>query len=185
MPGRHVTDHQMRLFMTHRSTDPVPVAAAKAGFSAATGYRIEQDPRPPSTKRAPRGRRRPDPLDGLFDDEVVPMLEAAPGLRPVAIFDELMHRHPDLGAGVRRTLERRIRAWRALYGKRGLIPIPVSSRGGLLALVYWPLDGVRGRGWARALPGGTRFSTSRAGGGAGRWRPSCGSSRRAMSRARW
>lgn len=116
MPGRHVTDHQMRLFMKHRSTGPVPVAAAKAGFSAATGYRLEQDPRPPSTKRAVRGRRRPDPLEGVFDEEVVPMLEAAPGLRPVAIFEELLRRHPDLGAGVRRTLERRIRAWRALHG---------------------------------------------------------------------
>ena len=116
MPGRHVTDHQMRLFMAHRSTDPVPIAAAKAGFSTATGYRIAQDPRPPSTTRAPRGRRRPDPLEGVFDEEVVPMLEAAPGLRPVAIFDELLRRHPDLGVGVRRTLERRIRGWRALHG---------------------------------------------------------------------
>ena len=89
MPGRHVTDHQMRLFMTHRSTDPVAVAAAKAGFSTATGYRLEQDPRPPSTKKTPRGRRRPDPLEGLFDEEVVPMLEAAPGLRPVAVFEDL------------------------------------------------------------------------------------------------
>ena len=44
------------------------------------------------------------------------MLEAAPGLRPVAIFEELLRRHPDLGAGVRRTLERRIRSWRALHG---------------------------------------------------------------------
>ena len=44
------------------------------------------------------------------------MLEAAPGLRPVAIFEEMLRRHPDLGAGIRRTLERRIRAWRALHG---------------------------------------------------------------------
>lgn len=116
MPGRHVTDHQMRLFMKHRATDPIPVAAARAGFSAATGYRIAQDPRLPSDKRTPRERRRPDPLAVVFDTEVVPMLEASPGLRPVAVFEELMRRHPELGAGVRRTLERRIRQWRALHG---------------------------------------------------------------------
>jgi transposase InsO family protein len=116
VPGRHVTDHQMRLFMKHRATDPIPVAAARAGFSAATGYRIAQDPRPPSEKRAPRERRRPDPLATVFDAEVVPMLEASPGLRPVAVFEELMRRHPDLGTGVRRTLERRIRQWHALHG---------------------------------------------------------------------
>lgn len=116
MPGRHVTDHQMRLFMKHRMTDPVPLAAARAGFSTATGYRAAQDPRPPSEKRAPRARRRPDPLAEVFDADVVPMLTASPGLRPVAIFEELLRRHPDLGPGVRRTLERRIRRWRALHG---------------------------------------------------------------------
>ena len=116
MPGRHVTDHQMRLFMKHRSTAPIPIAAARAGFSAATGYRIAQDPRPPSHRRGPRERRRPDPLAEVFDVEVVPMLEASPGLRPIAVFEELLRRHPELGAGIRRTLERRIRQWRALHG---------------------------------------------------------------------
>jgi hypothetical protein len=40
LPGRHVTDHQMRLFMQFRQTDPVAVAAATASMSAATGYRL-------------------------------------------------------------------------------------------------------------------------------------------------
>jgi hypothetical protein len=44
------------------------------------------------------------------------MLTAAPELRAVAIFEEMQRRHPDLSDGVRRTLERRIRAWRALHG---------------------------------------------------------------------
>jgi transposase InsO family protein len=47
----------------------------------------------------------------------VPMLEAAPGLRPIAIFEEMQRRHPELPEGVRRTMERRIRQWRALHGK--------------------------------------------------------------------
>jgi hypothetical protein len=109
VPGRHVTDHQIRLFMKHRTNAPIPVAAARAGFSTATGYRIAQDPRPPSQKRTTRERRRPDPLATVFDSEVVPMLEACPGLRPVSVFEELMRRHPEMGLGVRRTLERRIR----------------------------------------------------------------------------
>jgi hypothetical protein len=44
LPGRHITDCQMRLFMSFRQTETASVAAAKAGFSAATAYRIEQDP---------------------------------------------------------------------------------------------------------------------------------------------
>jgi hypothetical protein len=62
LPGRHITDCQMRLCMTFRQTETPTVAAAKAGFSAATAYRIEHDPRLPSQKKAPRGRRRRDPL---------------------------------------------------------------------------------------------------------------------------
>jgi len=106
----------MRLFMKHRSTHPTPIAAARAGFSTATGYRMAHDPRLPSEKRMPRERRRPDPLADVFDADVVPMLKASPGLRAVAILEELLRRHPELGLGIRRTLERRIRQWRALHG---------------------------------------------------------------------
>ena len=102
--------------MTFRLTDAPPVAAARAGISVASAYRIENDPRLPSQKQALRGRRRPDPLALFFDSEVVPLLEAAPGVRPIAIFEEMRRRHPQLQEHVRRTLERRIRAWRALHG---------------------------------------------------------------------
>ncbi len=103
--------------MKFRQTDTPPVAAAKASFSTSTAYRFEKDPRPPSQKKERRGRRRPDPLGDLFEAEVVPMLKAAPGLRSVAIFEEMLRRYPELGAGIRRTLERRIRAWRAIHGE--------------------------------------------------------------------
>lgn len=116
MPGRHITDHQMRLFVKFRQNDVVAIAAAKAGFSTATGYRISSDPRMPSQGDKRRGRRRPDPLAAIFDDEIVPLLRAAPGLRPIGIFEEVRRRHPDLDPGVRRTMERRIRTWRALHG---------------------------------------------------------------------
>jgi hypothetical protein len=118
LPGRHITDCQMRLFMSIRQTETASVAAAKAGFSAATAYRIEQDPRLPSQRKAPRGRRRHDPLATVWDSEVVPLLKTTPGLRPIAIFDEIRRRHPELGAGIRRTLERRIRTWRAVHGAK-------------------------------------------------------------------
>ena len=46
----------------------------------------------------------------------MPMLTAMPGLRPITLFDEMRRRHPELPDGVRRTLERRVRAWQALHG---------------------------------------------------------------------
>jgi hypothetical protein len=106
----------MRLFMKFRKTDAPALAGAKSGFSPASAYRIDADPRLPSQKKVPRDRRRPDPLIAVWDDEIVPMMKAAPGLRPVAIFAEMLRRHPDLGDGVRRTMERRIRGWRAING---------------------------------------------------------------------
>ena len=60
MPGRQITDHQMELYMI-------------------TGRRTEAGPRLPSQKRKARGRRRPDPLAGIFAEEIVPLLEASPG----------------------------------------------------------------------------------------------------------
>jgi hypothetical protein len=102
--------------MKSRQSNVPAIAAAKAGFSTATAYRIEGDPRLPSWKKKPRGRRRPDPLAGVWDSEIVPMLEGAPSIRAVAIFEEIRHREPGLAAGVRRTLERRIARWRALNG---------------------------------------------------------------------
>jgi hypothetical protein len=117
VPGRHVTDHQMRLYMKLRQTNTTAVAAAQASISTATAYRIEKASRLPSQKQAPRGRRRPDPLTDIFDAEVVPMLQAAPGIRTIAIFEEMLRRHPELGSGIRRTLERRVRAWRAVHGE--------------------------------------------------------------------
>jgi transposase InsO family protein len=117
MPGRHINDHQMRLYMKSRLTVKKPAAAAQAAISLRTAYRIENDPRLPSQTPQPRGRRRPDPLIAIFDAEIVPMLEAAPALRPIAIFEEMQRRHPELPERVRRTMERRIRQWRALNGK--------------------------------------------------------------------
>ena len=102
--------------MKFRQTDTPPTAAAKAGFSTATAYRTEHNQRLPSQKKAPRGRRRPDPLIAVWDSEVVPLLKRAPDMRPVAIFEEIRRRHPETDIGVRRTLERRIRGWRALNG---------------------------------------------------------------------
>jgi hypothetical protein len=116
LAGRHVTDQQMRLFMSLRRIHSPAIAAAKAGFRTSATYRYEKDPRLPTQKKAPRARRRADTFIDVWENEVLPILRAAPGLRPIAVFEELCRRHPELGSGTRRTLERRIRAWRAVNG---------------------------------------------------------------------
>lgn len=103
--------------MKYRQTKSTEVAAAKASISRATAYRIEKEARLPSQTRSPRDRRRPDPLEHIFEAEVVPLLKAAPGIRVVAVYNEMLRRHPELSTGIRRTLERRIRSLRAVHGE--------------------------------------------------------------------
>lgn len=60
----------------------------------------------------------------------MPLLQATSGLRPVAIYDELLRRHPDLQSGIRRTLERRIRALACHPWRRAGGYLPVGPRTG-------------------------------------------------------
>lgn len=84
MPGLHITDHQMRLYMSFRSTHDVPIAASKAGFSTASGYRVEADPRLPSQKKEPRGRRRADSsVRGPIDLTVISIDRLYPSRSPM------------------------------------------------------------------------------------------------------
>ena len=71
MPGLHISDYQTRLYMSYRQPHDAAVAAAKSGFSRATGCRTETDPRLSSQKKAPRVRRRPDSLAAVWDAEIV------------------------------------------------------------------------------------------------------------------
>ena len=64
-----------------------------------------------------------------------PLLQAAPGLRPVTILDELVRRYPEqIGPSVRRTLERRIAAWKALHGPSRDVIFPQVQEPGRMGL---------------------------------------------------
>jgi hypothetical protein len=102
--------------MKRSDTQTPAIAGAKAGFSTATAYLLETELHLRPAGKAPRERRRPDPLLDIWDSEIVPMLVAAPGLSSVAIIEEINRRYPTIYLGTRRTMERRIRTWRGLYG---------------------------------------------------------------------
>ncbi len=119
MPGQHITDEQRRKFMKFiEEKHSVETAAAKSGFSQRTGFRIKKESRSAASteEKKPRGRRRRDPLEGIWDSQVLPVLRNSPGIRPSAVFYELVRNNPELDPGIRRTLERRIRDWRAEFG---------------------------------------------------------------------
>jgi len=116
VPGTHITDQQARLYMNLHRTHARRTAAARAGFSTSTGARLDAALRMPSQTQPPRSRRRPDPLAGFWESEILPMLRAIPGLRPITVLREMQRRHAGFSDDLRRTLERRVRLWQALHG---------------------------------------------------------------------
>ena len=94
-------------------------AAAAAGMSERTARRCQSGGLP-STAKAPRTwRTREDPFANVWQSEVVPQLVADTDgrLQALTLFTALCRRHPGrFQPGQLRTLQRRVREWRAQYG---------------------------------------------------------------------
>ncbi len=118
MPGQRITDHQVKRYKELRRTLTQEAAAAKVGVSIRTARRMEQASSLPSQRPARHWRTRVDPLATVWDSEIVPLLRQAPGLNAVTLWEELGRRHPgQFSPGVLRTLQRRMRIWRAMEGE--------------------------------------------------------------------
>jgi transposase InsO family protein len=117
MPGKKITDHQVHKYKQHRNQLSQAAAAAKAGISERSARRIEGSDWLPSQRPARDWRTRKDPLAAVWDAEVVPLLQHDPLLNGVTLLEELQRRYPgQYGTNVLRTLQRRIRQWRAVHG---------------------------------------------------------------------
>lgn len=117
MPGKRLSDLQVTKYKELRGRHSQEAAAAKTGISVATARRIESMVLLPSQKPARHWRTRADPLGEVWETEVVPMLRAAPALMAITLLEELQQRYPErFDAAVLRTLQRRVRQWRAEHG---------------------------------------------------------------------
>ncbi len=94
-------------------------AAASSGMSERS-VRTWRKGALPSEKKVKRSKRtRPDPFAGVWDEEIVPLLQTDVGgiLAAPTILEWLDERHPGrFGRTHPRTLQRRMRDWRALNG---------------------------------------------------------------------
>lgn len=117
MPGKKITDHQVHKYKQHRQKLDQVAAAAKTGISERSARRIEHSEALPSQREARSWRTRADPLAPVWDSEVVPLLQADGALSAVTLLEELQRRYPgDYDTAVLRTLQRRVRQWRAVHG---------------------------------------------------------------------
>jgi transposase len=105
-------------------------AALKSGMSENTARRYREGA-PARGIRAPRTyRTRTDPFEAVWP-EVEKMLEAAPGLESKTIFGLLLERPENTFTdGQLRTLQRKIRQWRAAHGPHKEVMFPQKHRPG-------------------------------------------------------
>jgi transposase InsO family protein len=117
MPGQWITNQQVDIYMKSRKSGYTQaVSAAKAGVSERSGRDIDAGKRPLNQKIR-HWRTRKDSLLDVWESELVPMLRAQPALQPMTLLEYLQEKYvgcyPD---SILRTLQRRIKRWRALEG---------------------------------------------------------------------
>ena len=115
-----VTDQQVALLRQRQMEGKKQqTAAAMAGMSERSARKWQCGPLPSETKTERRWRTRPDPFDGVWEEEILPLLqgEAAGRLRATTIIEWLEEKSPGrFSASQLRTLQRRLQDWRALNG---------------------------------------------------------------------
>jgi hypothetical protein len=96
---------------------PLYLAALKAGMDAKTARKYRHAERLPSESFTPRSwRTREDPFEDVWP-ELRDQLERAPGLQAKTLFEDLQQRFPGRFPDSQlRTLQRKIKAWRATEG---------------------------------------------------------------------
>lgn len=119
MSGKWLTKQQTRLYMSTRKKGcSQATSAAKAGISERSGRRVEKGELQSKGKNKRDWKTRIDPFSGIWEHELEPMLKNSPELTPITLLEYLQSKYPcQYGDSVLRTLQRRVKEWRALYGE--------------------------------------------------------------------
>jgi DNA-binding XRE family transcriptional regulator len=129
-----VTEQQVRVYMSQRQLGKTQsAAAARAGVSERTARRIERgvagragDPR--------HWRTREDPFAGVWE-ELAEQLRLAPALQALTLLEWLQERYPgQYPDKLLRTLQRRVKDWRARFGPEQEVMFPQVHGPGLRGL---------------------------------------------------
>lgn len=109
-------------------------AATIAEFSERTAQRIDAGVHQPQRGKRHPQRSTPDPLATVWESELEPMLRQQPRLKPMTLFEYLQDRYPGKYEQVLRTLQRRVRQWKALHGASPEVMFPLRHEPGAMGL---------------------------------------------------
>jgi hypothetical protein len=117
MPGKKISDHQVLEYKKQRKIKRQSAAAAIVGISDRSAQRIDAGRELPSQQPDRHWRTRVDPFEAVWDADLVPLLQTNPHLNATTLFEELDRRYPgEYAPGQVRTIQRRVRSWRAQHG---------------------------------------------------------------------
>ena len=144
-----VTDAQVRRLMGyHQQGKPLALAAAKADMDEKTARKyVDAGKLPSQMKVQHTWRTREDPFAEVWD-WVRAQLGINEGLEAKTLFQELQRRYPgQFQDGQLRTLQRRVKVWRATEGPAKEIYFPQVHRPGELAQSDFTGDIFKSCGW--------------------------------------
>lgn len=130
-----ITKQQAKIYMSQRKSGKKQItAAAQAGISERTARRFEQGQNAGPAKPR-KGRTRIDPLAAVWEAELVPQLERDPALQALTLLEWLQAQHPgQYPDKLLRTLQRRVKDWRARHGPAKEVMFPQVHGPGLRGL---------------------------------------------------
>jgi hypothetical protein len=117
LSGKRITQQQESLYMSKRQQGKSQeTASAKAAISERSGRRMEKGERH-SVPGERHWRTREDPLEAIWETELVPLLEQEPRLTGLTLWEYLDDHHSgQFPYQVLRTLQRRVKHWKATQG---------------------------------------------------------------------
>jgi hypothetical protein len=134
LPGKRITQQQESLYMSKRQQGKSQeTASAKAAISERSGRRIEKGERH-SIPGERHWRTREDPLAAIWETELLPLLEKEPQLTGLTLWEYLDDQHAgQFPYEVLRTLQRRVKHWKATQGPDKVVifrqSVPAGQQG--------------------------------------------------------
>ncbi len=136
MPGLSINSKQRQIYLKARANGfTQEISAAKGGFSVRTGRRIEKGNHQPHKGKPRNWRTREDPFAPVWETELVPMLCVNPELKPTTLLLYLQEKYPEeYKQSHLRTLQRRVKQWKAICGPPKEVMFPQVHRPGEMGL---------------------------------------------------
>lgn len=116
-----------------QSGKTLALAAAKAGMDEKTARKYRDSGQLPSQSRVEHTwKTRPDPFESVWT-EIKELIKPTPGLEAKTVFEEMQRRYPGaFSEGQLRTLQRRMKVWRAQEGPAKEVYFPQEHHPGEL-----------------------------------------------------